>query len=140
MSGMAGEELLFDGPGWVLVGDAGYLEDPITAQGIQDAFRDAERCAHALDVVLSGGQSFDEAMRATQEARDAQVTSMYEFTAQFATMEPPPPEMRQLLLAASQSPSASDEFVGVTAGVTPPEEFFGHVQERMSHHQTPDAA
>ncbi|MEU6878428.1 NAD(P)/FAD-dependent oxidoreductase [Streptomyces sp. NPDC046712] len=127
------------GPGWVLVGDAGYLKDPITAQGIQDAFSDAERCSHALDDVLAGRRSFDEAMRASQEARDAQVTSMYEFTAEFATMEPPPPEMRELLLAVSQSPSASDEFVRVTAGVTPPEEFFGHMQERMSH-QAPDAA
>ncbi|MFC5804783.1 NAD(P)/FAD-dependent oxidoreductase [Streptomyces formicae] len=128
------------GPGWILVGDAGYLKDPITAQGIQDAFRDAERCARALDDGFAGRRSFDEAMRAAQEARDAQVTSMYEFTAEFATMEPPPPEMQQLLLAVSQSPSARDEFVRVTAGVTPPEEFFGHRQERMSRHQTPDTA
>jgi flavin-dependent dehydrogenase len=35
------------GPGWVLVGDAGYIKDPITAQGISDAFRDAEKCAIA---------------------------------------------------------------------------------------------
>ena len=33
------------GPGWALVGDAGYNKDPITAQGITDAFRDAELCA-----------------------------------------------------------------------------------------------
>ncbi|MEV5973386.1 NAD(P)/FAD-dependent oxidoreductase [Streptomyces sp. NPDC051921] len=127
------------GPGWVLVGDAGYLKDPITAQGIQDAFRDAERCARALDDVLAGRRSFDEAMREAQVARDAEVTSMYEFTAQFATMEPPPPEMRELLHAVSRSPSASDEFVRVTAGMSPPEEFFGRMQERMSG-QTPDAA
>ncbi len=37
------------GPGWALVGDAGYNKDFITAQGIQDAFRDAELCATALD-------------------------------------------------------------------------------------------
>ncbi|AWZ03610.1 MULTISPECIES: NAD(P)/FAD-dependent oxidoreductase [unclassified Streptomyces] len=122
------------GPGWVLVGDAGYLKDPITAQGIQDAFRDAERCARALGDTLDGRQPFDEAMRATQEARDAQVMSMYEFTAEFATLEPPPPEMEQLLLAVSQSPSAQDEFARVTAGVTPPEVFFGHMEERMSGH------
>ncbi|WP_051820133.1 NAD(P)/FAD-dependent oxidoreductase [Streptomyces flavochromogenes] len=127
------------GPGWVLVGDAGYLKDPITAQGIQDSFRDAERCARALDDVLADRRSLDEAMRDSQEARDAEVMSMYEFTAQFATMEPPPPEMRQMLLAVSQDPSASDEFVRVSAGMTPPEEFFGHMQERMSR-QTPDAA
>ena len=30
------------GPGWALVGDAGYHKDAVTAQGITDAFRDAE--------------------------------------------------------------------------------------------------
>src|SRR5687767_2509845 len=30
------------GPGWALVGDAGYHKDPITGQGISNAFRDAE--------------------------------------------------------------------------------------------------
>jgi len=33
------------GPGWALVGDAGYHKDPVTAQGIRDAFRDAELLA-----------------------------------------------------------------------------------------------
>ena len=42
------------GPGWALVGDAGYNKDFITAQGITDAFRDAELCASALDESLSG--------------------------------------------------------------------------------------
>ena len=37
------------GPGWALVGDAGYNKDPITAQGITDAFRDAVLCATAAD-------------------------------------------------------------------------------------------
>src|SRR5207244_1178312 len=36
------------GPGWALVGDAGYNKDFITAQGITDAFRDAELCPTAL--------------------------------------------------------------------------------------------
>ena len=35
------------GPGWVLVGDAGYHKNPITAMGINDAFRDAELVAAA---------------------------------------------------------------------------------------------
>ena len=34
------------GPGWALVGDAGYDKDPITAQGISDAFIDAEASDH----------------------------------------------------------------------------------------------
>jgi len=36
------------GPGWALVGDAGYLKDPITAHGITDALRDAELLARAI--------------------------------------------------------------------------------------------
>ena len=36
------------GPGWALVGDAGYHKHPITALGISDAFRDAEAVAAAL--------------------------------------------------------------------------------------------
>jgi 2-polyprenyl-6-methoxyphenol hydroxylase-like FAD-dependent oxidoreductase len=42
------------GPGWALVGDAGYNKDFITAQGMHDAFRDAELCATALDEAFSG--------------------------------------------------------------------------------------
>ena len=37
------------GPGWALVGDAGYFKDPLTAHGITDALRDAELLARADD-------------------------------------------------------------------------------------------
>ena len=36
------------GPGWALVGDAGYFKDPSTAHGITDAFRDAELLARGI--------------------------------------------------------------------------------------------
>jgi flavin-dependent dehydrogenase len=36
------------GPGWALVGDAGYFKDPSTAHGITDALRDAELLARAV--------------------------------------------------------------------------------------------
>jgi flavin-dependent dehydrogenase len=36
------------GPGWALVGDAGYFKDPLTAHGITDALRDAELLARAV--------------------------------------------------------------------------------------------
>jgi 2-polyprenyl-6-methoxyphenol hydroxylase-like FAD-dependent oxidoreductase len=35
------------GPGWALVGDAGFFRDPITAHGITDALRDSELLARA---------------------------------------------------------------------------------------------
>ena len=60
------------GPGWALVGDAGYTKDPITAQGITDAFHDAELCATALrrDVQRDAVRSSD-AMSDYQQTRDA---------------------------------------------------------------------
>lgn len=112
------------GPGWALVGDAGYCRDPITAQGITDAFLDAEGCARALDLSLSGAVAFDQAMAAHQRARDARVLPMYEFTAQIATLEPPPPEMQRLFAAMAGDPEAMDGFVSVVAGTRSPEEFF----------------
>jgi 2-polyprenyl-6-methoxyphenol hydroxylase-like FAD-dependent oxidoreductase len=36
------------GPGWALVGDAGYWKDPVSAHGLSDALRDAELLAAAV--------------------------------------------------------------------------------------------
>ena len=112
------------GPGWALVGDAGYNKDFITAQGIMDAFRDAELCATALDQSLSGTRAFDAAMGEYQSTRDDEVLPMFDFTCQLATLEPPPPEMQQLLGAANGNQEAMDGFARVNAGVTSPAEFF----------------
>jgi flavin-dependent dehydrogenase len=113
------------GPGWALVGDAGYTRDPITAQGISDAFRDAERCAEALDETFSGVRTFDDAMRTYHDGRDRRVLPMYEFTTQLATLAPPPPELAGRLAAISDNSKAMDAFASVIAGTLSPVEFFG---------------
>jgi flavin-dependent dehydrogenase len=46
------------GPGWALVGDAGYFKDPLTAHGITDALRDAELLARAA--VTGGARALGE--------------------------------------------------------------------------------
>jgi 2-polyprenyl-6-methoxyphenol hydroxylase-like FAD-dependent oxidoreductase len=122
------------GPGWALVGDAGYTKDPITAQGIRDAFDDAEACAGALDQVFAHGRPFDEAMAAYQRARDERALPMYELTCQVAALEPPPPEMQQLLGAIQGNQRAMDAFVRVNAGTTSPAEFFapGNLQALLA--------
>jgi 2-polyprenyl-6-methoxyphenol hydroxylase-like FAD-dependent oxidoreductase len=112
------------GPGWALVGDAGYNKDFITAQGMHDAFRDAELCATALDQAFSGARPFEAAMADYQSTRDRQVLPMYELTCELATLEPPPPELQQLLGAAHGNQEAMDAFARMMAGVTSPAEFF----------------
>jgi 2-polyprenyl-6-methoxyphenol hydroxylase-like FAD-dependent oxidoreductase len=112
------------GPGWALVGDAGYNKDPITAQGISDAFSDAERCSTAIHAWLSGESTCEAAMTSWHQARDNGAMPIYEFTSQLATLEPPPPEMQQLLGAVHGNPEAMDGFVSVVAGTVSPVEFF----------------
>jgi 2-polyprenyl-6-methoxyphenol hydroxylase-like FAD-dependent oxidoreductase len=112
------------GPGWVLVGDAGYNKDPITAQGIMDAFCDAERCAAALDQSFAGARSFEDAMGDDQRVRDEHALPMYEFTCQLATLEPPPPEVQQLFRAIQGNQEAMNRFVQMNAGTISPAEFF----------------
>jgi 2-polyprenyl-6-methoxyphenol hydroxylase-like FAD-dependent oxidoreductase len=114
------------GPGWALVGDAGYNKDPITAQGIQDAFHDAERCARALDEAFRGVRPFGEAMGDYQRERDAHAKAMYDLTCQIATLEPPPPEVRELFaaIALGGDRRAKDDFARMNAGTISPAEFF----------------
>jgi flavin-dependent dehydrogenase len=112
------------GPGWALVGDAGYTKDPITAQGISDAFTGAERCASALDEAFDSGRPYGEAMGDYQRWRDEHALPIYEFTTQLATLEPPPPEMQQLFAAIAGNQAAMDAFVSVFAGTLSPAEFF----------------
>jgi 2-polyprenyl-6-methoxyphenol hydroxylase-like FAD-dependent oxidoreductase len=112
------------GPGWALVGDAGYHKDPCTAQGISDAFRDAELLAAALDDALAGRRDHDEAMAGYQRARDTAATPMFDLTCQIARLEDTSREMRALLVAMQGNRAAADGFVSVLAGTVPIAEFF----------------
>ena len=95
-----------NGPGWALVGDAGYNRCFITAHGITDAFLGAELCARALDAALSGRRGYAEAMGDYQAARDARAVPMYEMTLQIAALQPPDPRMIQLVGAIAGKPAA----------------------------------
>jgi flavin-dependent dehydrogenase len=112
------------GHGWALVGDAGYNKDPITAQGISDAFLDAERCTDAINQCFQDGKPYNDAMSAWHQERDAKAMPIYEFTAQLATLELPPPEMQQLLGAMVGNQEAMDGFVSVVSGAVSPVDFF----------------
>jgi len=69
------------GPGWALVGDAGYFKDPLTAHGMTDALRDSELLSHA---VVEGT---DDALAGYQAARDELSDGLFEVTDAIASFE-----------------------------------------------------
>jgi flavin-dependent dehydrogenase len=107
------------GKGWALVGDASYNRDPITAQGISDAFVDADLLAEALDAGLSGRGALEELLAAHESARNERVRPMYEFTCQLAALEPPPPHMQALFGALRGNQDATNAFLSAITGAIP---------------------
>jgi hypothetical protein len=73
-----------------------------------------------VDETCSGRRPFQEAMADYQAARDERAMPMYEFTAELASLEPPPPELQRILQAAHGNQDAMDGVARVNAGVTSP--------------------
>ena len=69
------------GPGWALVGDAGYFKDPLTAHGMTDALRDAELLAVAA---VQGSASAFAAYAAQREALSRALFEITDAIASFA--------------------------------------------------------
>jgi 2-polyprenyl-6-methoxyphenol hydroxylase-like FAD-dependent oxidoreductase len=111
------------GKGWALVGDASYNRDPITAQGISDAFIDAQLLTTALDAGWSANGTLDDLLAAHEAARNERVRPMYEFTSQLATLEPPPPEMQALFTALRGNQDATNAFLSAITGAIPLPDF-----------------
>jgi 2-polyprenyl-6-methoxyphenol hydroxylase-like FAD-dependent oxidoreductase len=112
------------GPGWVLVGDAGYHKDAVTAQGITDAFRDAERVTAAIDEASGAWGSLDDALSRYEAARDAETRAMFELTCQLASNDPPSDEEVELFASIGSRGDASRDFASVIAGTMRVEAFF----------------
>jgi flavin-dependent dehydrogenase len=112
------------GPGWALVGDAGYQKDPCTASGITDAFRSAEWLAEAIDAGCSGRQPLEQAMAAYEKTRNESETPYFDLTTQLAALAPPPPELAALLATLQFNPEQRSRFFGVLAHAVPVQDFF----------------
>ncbi|MGD9892309.1 MAG: NAD(P)/FAD-dependent oxidoreductase [Dehalococcoidia bacterium] len=111
------------GPGWALVGDAGYHKDPITGYGITDAFRDAEFLAEAVDTGLAGRLPMPDALAGYEARRNEVAMPLYEFITDLARLDPS--EEQQHLLAALQgNPAQINRMWGVIDGTVPIADFF----------------
>jgi flavin-dependent dehydrogenase len=116
------------GPGWTLVGDAGYHKDPIVGEGITDAFRDVELLVEAIDAGFSGRLVLEEALAEYERRRNEVAISGLEDACEGASLEPPlPPEGGEeaALLAALQiNQEETNRFVGTIVGTVSEQEFF----------------
>ena len=114
------------GPGWALVGDAGLTRDPIRAQGMHNAFVDAELLAVAIDDGFGGRRPLEAALAGYQRARDEQNDFPYKLCINAARLEPLRAEaVRALLDRIGNDPVKGAQFRGLYDGSVKPEEFFG---------------
>jgi 2-polyprenyl-6-methoxyphenol hydroxylase-like FAD-dependent oxidoreductase len=106
--------------------------DPITGQGISDAFRDAELLAAAvaagLDTPATGAAArgrdrLTAALASYQRDRDRAVRPMYDFTARLARLSPPSRGETGLFQAVAADPQAAEEFIGALTGTVPLKQF-----------------
>jgi flavin-dependent dehydrogenase len=118
------------GDGWALVGDAGYHKDPILAQGISDAFRDASLLAKAIDDVLTGRATWESALADYESSRNTAVDAIYQMNAQYASLEPPPPDVQALMAALQGNAEDTGQWIGTMTGAVAVNEFYapGNVQ------------
>jgi flavin-dependent dehydrogenase len=98
------------GPGWALVGDAGYYKDPITAHGITDALRDADLLAGAL-VAAAGGADERVSLAGYQATRDRLSAELFAVTERVAAYDWDDDELGPLLRRVSAAMSDEVDFL-----------------------------
>ena len=76
------------GPGWALVGDAGYHRDAVTGHGISDAYRDAELLSAALHRTLCGDADEATALAGYRHQRDRALREVFDLTCAMAGYPP----------------------------------------------------
>jgi flavin-dependent dehydrogenase len=101
------------GPGWALVGDAGYWKDPLSAHGLTDALRDAELLVRAVLSADAGHESESEALAGYQATRDRLSLPLFTITNTIAAMQWAEAEIKSLLLQLNST--MADEVDAIAA-------------------------
>lgn len=129
------------GPGWALVGDAGYHKDPFTGWGISDALKYAEVLADKLHAGLSGEQPIDEAVHEYEQLRDEQTEDTFRFTCMISELKAPP-FFETVFRAAGESELGLTQFFRLIGGGLHGSEFFAkeHLESLYDAAGTPSAA
>lgn len=104
------------GPGWTLLGDAALHRDPITAQGITNAFTQAAILAEQLDRAFGGERTIDEATARYDERQFSVLKPMFDYQVHLATMQPLLPELAAQVPALAADRDAAGAFIGAFLG------------------------
>ena len=104
------------GPGWALVGDAGYFKDPVSAHGITDAFIGAELLADALVSVVAGRADEVEALNRFQTVRDEMAAQMMPPVAAVASFPGDMPMVKSAFRGMSRAMRHETELIESTFG------------------------
>jgi 2-polyprenyl-6-methoxyphenol hydroxylase-like FAD-dependent oxidoreductase len=111
------------GPGWALVGDAGFVLDPVTAQGIGNGLRDSELLAEAIVTGLGGTIPLEAALERYQNARDEAALPMYEFTLDLVAFKPWTIEEAVTFQSLVGRPALTEQLFSVLTGSSPMSHF-----------------
>jgi flavin-dependent dehydrogenase len=113
------------GPGWALVGDAGYHKDPVAAHGIADAFRDADFLAHAIHAGLNGEMPMMMALAEYERRRNEDAFPRYEQNCVAASFTPIPAREAALRAALHHVDQVDiDTYLSVKIGTASSEAFY----------------
>jgi len=105
------------GPGWALVGDAGYWKDPIGAHGLTDALRDAELLARAIVQAASADLTEGEALARYQDTRDRLSLPLFDVVEELARQQWTDADIGGLLLRLSSAMAEEVDEVAALDGV-----------------------
>jgi len=117
------------GPGWVLPGDAGHFKDPVTAQGIRDAYRYGRLLGEYLAPVLGtraghagppDPQTVDRATADWARQRERDCIEIYQWTNFLAAGLPPSPLEYELYHRARERPEYAAVLSDIYNRVQPP--------------------
>ena len=104
------------GPGWVLAGDAGHHKDPVTAQGISDAFADAATLADNVHLALTGQVSMAAALSEYETSRDNDRLAAFSYTCDQAALSPLDESFFRELDRTKGDPRGIADFLSVFVG------------------------
>jgi len=108
------------GPGWALVGEAGYFQDPVSVHALTDALRDAELLGRAVLGSYGDHASVDAALGQYESTRDRLSVARFDVVDRIASHQWDGAEMANLQLQLSSAMANEVEVLTALAsgGVT----------------------